>query len=77
MINEIGKIFMSRGIEYKITYVDEKKKRITIEPHVDVKAKDLVPQVNTIIAIEHENFKVTYINEGKKRISLQLIEKGV
>jgi hypothetical protein len=41
MINEIGKIFMSNGNEYKITYVDEKKKRITAEPY------KVVPQINT------------------------------
>jgi len=73
MIIEIGKTFMSNGIEYKTTYVDKKKKRINVEPIV---GNDL-PHLNEAIIIENEPYIVTYINEGKKRVSLQLIEKGV
>ena len=75
MITEIGKIFMSNGNEYKITYVDEKKKRITVQPHSDDPFP--IPQLNSFMKIDTENFKVTYINEGKNRLSLELIEKGV
>ena len=71
MINEIGKTFMSNGIEYKITYADEKKNRITIEPN---NGEITYLNLNQPIIIDNENFIVTYINEGKKRISLQLIK---
>ena len=75
MINEIGKTFMLNGIEYKITYADEKKKRINIELN---NSNDTISlHLNEAIIIENEPFIVTYINEGKKRISLQLVKKGV
>ena len=73
MISEIGKIVMIDSIEYKITYIDEKKKRITVEP---IEEKNHL-NLNQAIIIENHPYIVTYINEGKKRISLQLVNKGV
>jgi hypothetical protein len=75
MINEVGKFFMLNGIEYKITYVDEKKKRLNVE--LNNFNDNISLHLNDAITIENKPFIVTYINEGKKRISLQLIEKGV
>jgi hypothetical protein len=75
MINELGKIFMSNGTEYKITYIDEKKKRLNIEPNDS--NNPISFQINEVVTINNENFIVTYVNEGKKRVSLQLVEKGV
>jgi len=73
MINEIGKAFMSNGVEYKVAYVDEKKQRITVEP---IEGKDL-PHLNESIIIENEPYIVTYINEGKRRVSLTNLKRSI
>jgi len=63
----MNKTFMYLGIEYRIIYINEKKKRLNVEPVNEIKT---FPRIGQRIEIERIPFTVTYIHEGKKSITL-------
>lgn len=67
---EIGKAFMHNGIEYRITFINEKAGTLTIE-QIDEKVE--FHEVGSIIKIDEKPYKVFYVNYGKGRITLKPI----
>ena len=63
-------IFMVGGDEYKVTYIDIKKKRCSIEPHNHNSTLD----VGTNILLNGKFYSVLYKNEGKKRLTIKFLE---
>jgi hypothetical protein len=66
---EIGQTFMAARIEYKIIFINQKKKRINLEL-VEYKNENF-PPIGQRIKIRDDIFIVTYINQGKNRISIE------
>jgi len=61
---------MYNGIEYKITFLNEKKNRIGIEQIGNL--EDMVlHEVGQKIKFEDMMYKIVYIHSGKNRISIE------
>lgn len=69
-IELLGKKFMYLGMEYEVVFINEKAKRLNVEP-LD-KTKKL-PMIGQKIVIDVIPFVVTYIHETKNRITLSPI----
>lgn len=70
---EVGKKFMYNGIEYEISFINEKKKRINVFQVVNEKIEKIDHNINQIIKLDGTFFMVKYVNKGKDIISLEFI----
>jgi len=64
---ELGEVFLANGVEFKVTFINEKNKRFSAEP---VDGKSMIP-VGERFNFENKWYLVVYIHTTKKRITFE------
>ena len=64
---ELNEVFMANGVEFKVTHINEEKKRFVAEP---IDGKSVFP-IGERFNYENEWYIVVYIHETKKRITFE------
>lgn len=65
---EVGKMFMTGGVEYITTFYNEKNNTYSIQP---VETKAISVRLNEVLNINQLIYKIIYINHGQRRITIK------
>lgn len=66
ILPELNKTFFIDSAEFKVCFINEKRKRFAAEPHVETK---MAPKTGDNFMIEGKTYKITYVHKTRKRIT--------